>query len=355
MPDIVDAANTKIRTYLHGQKIYDPNNLPDPEPPDIRGNYAVVGGAFRWIYNEDRDGRDQMQVVKNGDVIAVMFDARIFGSGSSFESFPLFYSNIQASILSISSSNQEFNYSDWPTIPRIIRIGGGQMLSALESALVSCRVGDEVRVFLPPDIAYGNRQNGSVPANSTLAFKISIEGMQEEGDEVSEYLNSLNIYDRNFAPGNAAGYYDIIDGGYRHVLNESRPDRPSEVAALGDTIYYKFDARVFSSTFENSVPFDSNIEEIIARIAADNPGVDTSQWPRDPQAVIVGENKVLINDEVSGQTILNSLAASLPSCRPGDEVWVFLPPEVAYGDQQEGLVPSNSTLVYKLTITEIRK
>jgi hypothetical protein len=177
MDDIVDEAQTKIRSYLHGQKIYDPTNYPDPMPTDEKGRYDIVGGAFRYIVTQDSDGRDGWAEVKNGDEIALWFDARIF-SGSSFDRFPLFYSNNATTIEIYRGSNDQFDPVEWPTTPFIAKLGDGQLMPAVENALVGCRVGDKVQLFIPPDIGYGNRQNYSVPANATLAFEITIQSIE---------------------------------------------------------------------------------------------------------------------------------------------------------------------------------
>jgi hypothetical protein len=179
MADIVDTAQTKIRTYLHGQKIYDPTNYPDPLPTDEKGQYDVVGGVFRYIVTQDSDGRDSWQVLREGDVIATRFDARIF-SGSSFDQFPLFYSNNATTIEIYRGSNDQFDPVEWPTTPFVAKLGEGKFMPAIENALVGCRVGDKVQLFITPDLAYGDKQNYSVPANSTLAFEITVESIETQ-------------------------------------------------------------------------------------------------------------------------------------------------------------------------------
>lgn len=353
MDDIVDSANTKIRTYLHGQKIYDPNNYPDPVPTDIKGNYQIIDGAFRYIVSQDSDGRENWEEVRRGDVISIRFDARIF-SGSSFDRFPLFYSNNATTIEIYRGSNDQFDPVEWPTTPYIAKIGGGQLMPAVENALVSCRAGDKVQLFLPPDIAYAGKQNYTVPANSTLAFEITIEGIQTDNDHVTEYFNSLGIYDRAFAPADADGYYDRIGYGYRYILNEGRTDRPATGAAAGNSIYYWFDARVFGSSVADSPYFYSNIESVIDIIAAENPGSDTAGWAATPQGVVVGDNNILVNGKDSGKDILKALGNTLPTCREGDKVWVFLLPEAYEDETPEGIAPpAGSTLMYELEITEL--
>jgi FKBP-type peptidyl-prolyl cis-trans isomerase 2 len=134
--------------------------------------------VFRYIVTQDSDGREGWQEVKAGDVVSVMFDARIF-SGSSFSQFPLFYSNNATTIEIYRGSNDQFDSVEWPTTPLVVTLGSGQLMPVIENALVGCREGDKVQLFVTPDKAYGGKQNYSVPAYSTLAFEITIEEITE--------------------------------------------------------------------------------------------------------------------------------------------------------------------------------
>jgi hypothetical protein len=177
MTNIVDDAQIKLRDYFKSQKIYDPTNYPDPPPTDEKGQYQVVGGVFRYIVTQNSDGREGWPVVEMGDELSLRFDARIF-SGNSFDRFPLFYSNNATTIEIYRGSNDQFDPVEWPTTPFMATLGDGQLMPAIENALVGCRVGDKVQLFITPDLAYGDKQNYSVPANSTLAFEITIETEQ---------------------------------------------------------------------------------------------------------------------------------------------------------------------------------
>jgi hypothetical protein len=174
MDDAVSEAQTKIRTYLHSQKIYDPSNYPDPLPTDEKGQYDVVGGVFRYITTQDSDGRESWPTVEAGDEVSLRFDARVFG-GSSFSQFALFYSNNPTTIEIYRGSNDQFDPTDWPTTPYKAQLGAGKLMPAVDNALVGCRVGDKVQLFVTPELAYGSKQNYTVPAYSTLAFEITIE------------------------------------------------------------------------------------------------------------------------------------------------------------------------------------
>ncbi|CAL9584289.1 hypothetical protein SUDANB171_05075 [Streptomyces sp. enrichment culture] len=57
------------------------------------------------------------------------------------------------------------------------QIGGGQVISGWDETLVGKHVGDRVLMVLPPDKAYGEAGNASIPGNSTLVFVVDIIGV----------------------------------------------------------------------------------------------------------------------------------------------------------------------------------
>lgn len=38
--------------------------------------------------------------------------------------------------------------------------------------------GGKIRLYIPPSLGYGNRQNGSIPANSILIFEVTLHSVQ---------------------------------------------------------------------------------------------------------------------------------------------------------------------------------
>ncbi|WP_019434995.1 FKBP-type peptidyl-prolyl cis-trans isomerase [Streptomyces sp. AA0539] len=57
------------------------------------------------------------------------------------------------------------------------QIGAGQVISGWDETLVGKHVGDRVLMVLPPDKAYGEAGNASIPGNSTLVFVVDIIGV----------------------------------------------------------------------------------------------------------------------------------------------------------------------------------
>jgi hypothetical protein len=186
-------------------------------------------------------------------------------------------------------------------------------------------------------------------------------------DAIFKALTSQDIYERDNlpeadppTPEQIKGWFDMVRGTYRHIVNEDRPDRgPAAEYGIerGDSIAFMFDARVFAgSNFESCRTFYTNIDSRINELFSDNP--DFAGWSTEPLRIKVGDDP----------GILKSLQEALISCRAGDgtpgndgepgavssdEVRVYITSDLAFGNRTVYDVPSGSTIVYEVTEIEI--
>ncbi len=200
--NVINTAQERIVQSLRSIGVYERDNLPDDPAPtaeQIKGYFDIVGGAYRYVVNESRidsENRQEYEKYKiaRGDSISFMFDARIF-TGGGFDALTTFYTNVKSRIGQLSNNNPDFDGLYWPTEPMRIKVGeDGRILKSLQEALISCRAGDEeltneddpagdgepvkiesdeVRIYLTPDIAFGNNTVLNVPRNSTVVFEIT--------------------------------------------------------------------------------------------------------------------------------------------------------------------------------------
>ncbi len=86
--------------------------------------------------------------VKSGDTVAVFYTGYLI-NGEVFDS-------------NVGGNTFEFT------------VGAGQVIAGWEIGLIDMKVGEERRLVLPPEFAYGQNAVGPIPANSTLVFDVSL-------------------------------------------------------------------------------------------------------------------------------------------------------------------------------------
>ena len=143
----------------------------DENPPF----YTVFNNSsYRHITNYYEAGREEWMEVEPNSIIDIQFNAYIF-SGSEPNLASTYWSNIPATISAIEASNKhQYDKLIWSTDPLTVRLGRGEVIEGLETALIGCRDQDSVQVYMTSQAAYGKHIIGSVPKNSPVAWYIKI-------------------------------------------------------------------------------------------------------------------------------------------------------------------------------------
>jgi peptidylprolyl isomerase/FKBP-type peptidyl-prolyl cis-trans isomerase FkpA len=68
----------------------------------------------------------------------------------------------------------EFDNSQKRGEPFLFEVGGGRVIQGWEQGLIGMKVGGQRILGIPPDLGYGARNVGPIPANSTLVFSIEL-------------------------------------------------------------------------------------------------------------------------------------------------------------------------------------
>ncbi len=62
--------------------------------------------------------------------------------------------------------------------PLEFTVGAGQMIPGFDKGVEGMKVGGTRKITIPPELGYGARESGPIPANSTLIFEVVLEKVQ---------------------------------------------------------------------------------------------------------------------------------------------------------------------------------
>ena len=113
----------------------------------------------------------EKQTMSNGLVIE---DIKI-GDGQEVEKFNI----VTVNYTGLLEDGTKFDSSLNPgRTPFRFTVGAGQVIKGWDEGLLGMKVGGKRKLTIPPELGYGSRVNGPIPANSTLIFEIDLLGIE---------------------------------------------------------------------------------------------------------------------------------------------------------------------------------
>ena len=113
----------------------------------------------------------EKQTMNNGLVIE---DIKI-GDGQEGEKFNI----VTVNYTGLLENGTKFDSSLNPgRTPFRFTVGAGQVIKGWDEGLMGMKVGGKRKLTIPPELGYGSRDNGPIPANSTLIFEIDLLGIE---------------------------------------------------------------------------------------------------------------------------------------------------------------------------------
>ena len=109
----------------------------------------------------------EKQTMSNGLVIE---DLKI-GDGQEVEEFNI----VTVNYTGLLENGTKFDSSLNPgRTPFRFTVGAGQVIKGWDEGLMGMKIGGKRKLTIPPELGYGSRDNGPIPANSTLIFEIDL-------------------------------------------------------------------------------------------------------------------------------------------------------------------------------------
>ncbi len=183
-------------------------------------------------------------------------------------------------------------------------LGSGMVLPGWEKALPEFRVGDQVRLWIPYRLAYGEQGRGPIPGRTDLIFDLEIleaEHIDKPRPYEVEGLDTLNT-----------------TSGLQYILvEEGHGEQPEKGHIL--VVHY-------SAYLSDGTLFDSSVKR------------------GEPMRFVLGAGQVLEGLDI-GFSLL----------RKGSKARLIIPSYLAYGDEGEGPVPPDETVVFDVELIDFER
>ena len=166
---------SKISSYLTSS--HQPRLIPESQVSaslDSEPQFYTQWGLdiYRYIATYYAEGRDEWQEVTSRSTIEIVYTAYVFPNAKPTTA-NMYATNNPDSIAELEKLGLNTEY-EWTTDPMVVTLGKEEILPGLETALVGCREGDSVEIYLTYDEAYGKHYVGMVPAKSAVVWFIDI-------------------------------------------------------------------------------------------------------------------------------------------------------------------------------------
>ena len=178
---------------------------------------------------------------------------------------------------------------------------GDTVFPGWEEGATGMKVGGKRLLVIPPDLALGSQDNGTIPANSTLVMEIELMDVKEPQDATQVDEEDFTTTDSGLK------FYDLKAG-------------TGDVPVTGQTVVVHYTGWLTDGT-----QFDSSLDR------------------GEPISFVLGEGNVIPGwDE------------ALATMKVGGKRQLVIPPDLAYGDQGGGsVIPPGATLIFEVELLEI--
>jgi len=203
------------------------------------------------------------------------------------------------------TNGTKFDSSKDRNQPFTFKVGGGQVIKGWDEGLQLLKVGDKATFVIPAELAYGDREMGSIPPKSTLVFDIEV--LDAKASPKITPFDSKGKDTVTTASG--LRYINITEG----TGTQAQNGKTVKVHYTG----YLMDGKVFDSSIERDDPISFPLGN----------GMVIRGWEEGIALMKVGDKKRLI-----------------------------IPSELGYGERGAGggIIPANATLIFDVELVDVQ-
>ena len=260
------AANASTPTKAEPKK----DDTPDPVPSSIEGLTPVTTeSGLKYYVLKEGDG----EIPRSGAEVTAHYSGWLTDG-------TLFDSSVKR--------GQPFTF----------RTSGGVIEGWLE-AVSTMKVGEKRRLEIPPDLGYGARKSGKIPADSTLIFEMELLSIEKNGPEQMSTEGKKEV---------------TTDSGLKYWIIKEGTGEPAGTKGrvkMHGTAWLE-NGRLIGSTRDRGMALTSPVS-----------------------------------------SLLKGWGEAAADMKKGEIRRLELPPELAYGDTGNSMVPPNSKLILEVEMEEI--
>jgi len=223
----------------------------------------------------------------------------IIGSGDS----PTIGDKVKVHYTGTLEDGSKFDSSKDRDRPFDFPLGAGRVIKGWDEGIATMRVGGKRKLIIPPELGYGSRGVGPIPANSTLIFEVELLDIIKEFKDPDFDLPGKEI---------------VLDSGLRiieHIAGSG------EKPVKGQTVKVHY-----SGFLQTGTKFDSSHDR-------GNPF----------------EFKLGIGQVIKGWD------EGIAQMNKGTKSTLIIPPDLGYGERGAGgAIPPNSTLLFEVELIDFQ-
>lgn len=247
--------------------------------------------GLSYVENKVGEGRE----VKDGDLVLMHFV--IWRVGDSTDIYSDWQNDSTKNEFKVGSSyegDQQMKYV----------VGSEQFVKGSDEGIIGMKAGGKRTMIIPAALAYGDQGFGPIPPNASI--KIMMEVFEVKDPIVAKMWD---VDSTLFKQTTSGLKYALIEQG-------SGPDVEKGKIAL---VHY-------SGFLSDGTKFDSSVER------------------DEPLMLMVGMGQVIPGWDEGLQLL-----------KQGSKARFIIPPQLAYGERDLGVIPPNSTLIFDVEVVEVKE
>ncbi len=185
--------------------------------------------------------------------------------------------------------------------PVSFKMGAGQVIEGWEKGIGLLNEGDKAIIIVPPNLAYGERAVGDIPANSKLIFDVEVV-------KIDPAPRALDIPSGTDIITTTSGLkYAVVEQGDGMMLI------PGMRVRIHYNGFFEDDMTIFDSSFQRNEPIDFTLGK----------GMVIRGWEE-----------------------------GISKLRVGDRARLWVPYDLAYGEQGRGPIPPATNLIFDVEVID---